>query len=67
MCHNRFLFFYQALGVPTGPHGAFRDFQVDAITMEISPKFSSSHRIMFLLRVGRSVKTAVKCYFFKFS
>lgn len=46
---------YQALGVPTGPHGAFRDYQVDAITMEISPKFHSTERVLFLLRVGRSV------------
>lgn len=50
----------QALGVPTGPHGAFRDFQVDAVTMEISPKFSSSHRIMFLLRVGRLVEGVIR-------
>ncbi|KAL3833126.1 hypothetical protein ACJIZ3_007862 [Penstemon smallii] len=50
----------QALGVPTGPHGAFRDYQVDAITMEISPKFSSNQRIMFLLRVGRLVEGAIR-------
>ena len=34
----------QALGVPTGSHGAFRDYQVDAITMEISPKLSRNTR-----------------------
>uniref|UniRef100_A0A7N0UUU1 Uncharacterized protein n=1 Tax=Kalanchoe fedtschenkoi TaxID=63787 RepID=A0A7N0UUU1_KALFE len=28
----------QALGIPTGPHGAFRDYQVDAITLEIAPR-----------------------------
>ncbi|KAK3032076.1 hypothetical protein RJ639_036290 [Escallonia herrerae] len=34
----------QALGVPTGPHGAFRDYQVDAITMELSPKLYWNHK-----------------------
>lgn len=32
--------YHQALGIPTGLHGAFRDYQVDAITLEISPKVS---------------------------
>lgn len=50
----------QALGIPTGSHGAFRDYQVDAITMEISPKFSSSQRDMFLLRVGRMVEGVIR-------
>ncbi|KAL6587455.1 hypothetical protein OROMI_000433 [Orobanche minor] len=51
----------QALGIPTGPHGAFRDYQVDAITMEISPKFmSSSQRVLFLLRVGRLIEGVVR-------
>ncbi|GER47441.1 GPI transamidase component family protein /Gaa1-like family protein [Striga asiatica] len=51
----------QALGVPTGPHGAFRDYQVDAITMEISPKYlSASQRIMFLQRVGRLVEGVIR-------
>ncbi|EYU34737.1 hypothetical protein ABFS82_11G130400 [Erythranthe guttata] len=50
----------QALGVPTGPHGAFRDYQVDAITMEISPKFYSSQRALFLLRVGRLIEGVVR-------
>ncbi|KAL8528167.1 hypothetical protein ACS0TY_005827 [Phlomoides rotata] len=50
----------QALGVPTGPHGAFRDYQVDAITMEISPKFASSQRVLFLLRVGRLVEGVIR-------
>ncbi|KAK3183635.1 hypothetical protein Dsin_030921 [Dipteronia sinensis] len=46
-----------ALGVPTGPHGAFRDYQVDAITLEISPKYSFNNkdrRNDFLLQGGRS-------------
>ncbi|CAN8300596.1 unnamed protein product [Cochlearia groenlandica] len=30
----------QALGIPTGPHGAFRDYQVDAITLKVSPRFT---------------------------
>ncbi|PIN10118.1 Glycosylphosphatidylinositol anchor attachment protein GAA1 [Handroanthus impetiginosus] len=50
----------QALGVPTGPHGAFRDYQVDAITMEISPKFASSQRVLFLLLVGRLVEGVIR-------
>ncbi|KAL3636642.1 hypothetical protein CASFOL_018941 [Castilleja foliolosa] len=51
----------QALGVPTGPHGAFRDYQVDAITMEISPRFlSSSQRVQFVLRVGRLVEGVIR-------
>ncbi|PWA38543.1 Gaa1-like, GPI transamidase component [Artemisia annua] len=46
----------QALGVPTGSHGAFRDYQVDAITMEISPKLSRNtkgRQTEFLFRGGR--------------
>ncbi|KAM7280013.1 hypothetical protein ACFE04_007147 [Oxalis oulophora] len=50
--------YYQASGIPTGPHGAFRDYQVDAITLEISPKFSSNHLAKqkeFILRGGSLV------------
>lgn len=46
------------MGVPTGPHGAFRDYQVDAITLEISPKVSLTklyRRNEFILRGGRYV------------
>lgn len=50
----------QALGVPTGPHGAFRDYQVDAITMEFSPRLSSSQRVLFLLHVGRLVEGVIR-------
>ncbi|KAG6390075.1 hypothetical protein SASPL_151554 [Salvia splendens] len=50
----------QALGVPTGPHGAFRDYQVDAITLEFSPRFSSSQRVLFLLHVGRLVEGVIR-------
>ncbi|EPS63077.1 hypothetical protein M569_11711 [Genlisea aurea] len=49
----------QALGVPTGPHGPFRDYQVDAITMEISSKFSGQ-QILFLTRVGRLVEGVIR-------
>ena len=48
----------QGLGVPTGPHGAFRDYQVDAITLEISPKVSLTKMIRrneFILHSGRYV------------
>ncbi|KAF5958666.1 hypothetical protein HYC85_005891 [Camellia sinensis] len=49
--------YHQALGVPTGPHGAFRDYQVDAITLEISPIVSSNkgRQNEFLLQGGRSI------------
>ncbi|XP_047972677.1 glycosylphosphatidylinositol anchor attachment 1 protein-like isoform X1 [Salvia hispanica] len=50
----------QALGVPTGPHGAFRDFQVDSITLEFSPRFSSSQRVLFLLHAGRLVEGVIR-------
>lgn len=45
----------QALGIPTGPHGGFRDYQIDAITLEISPRFlkNKARRIEFLTRAGR--------------
>ncbi|KAF5763890.1 putative GPI transamidase component Gaa1 [Helianthus annuus] len=53
----------QALGVPTGSHGAFRDYQVDAITMEISPKlFSNSkgRQTELLFRGGRLVEGVIR-------
>lgn len=46
------------MGVPTGSHGAFRDYQVDAITLKISPKDSPTKMIRrndFILRGGRYV------------
>ncbi|XP_027101829.2 uncharacterized protein [Coffea arabica] len=53
----------QALGVPTGPHGAFRDYQVDAITMEFSRQLSPGYRnrrTEFLMRGGRLVEGVVR-------
>ncbi|XP_037494295.1 glycosylphosphatidylinositol anchor attachment 1 protein isoform X2 [Jatropha curcas] len=53
----------QALGIPTGPHGAFRDFQVDAITLEISTKVSSNKKARqneFLLRGGRLIEGVIR-------
>ncbi|CAI9277105.1 unnamed protein product [Lactuca saligna] len=53
----------QALGVPTGSHGAFRDYQVDAITMEISPKLSSiskSRQTEFLFRGGSLIEGVIR-------
>ncbi|XP_057532056.1 uncharacterized protein LOC130810120 [Amaranthus tricolor] len=53
----------QALGVPTGPHGAFRDYQVDAVTLAISPKaslYSSGERSKLLLRSGRLVEGVIR-------
>ncbi|KAJ8750221.1 hypothetical protein K2173_014136 [Erythroxylum novogranatense] len=54
--------YYQAMGIPTGPHGAFRDFQVDAITLEISPKFSynKARKNEFLLQSGRLIEGVVR-------
>lgn len=55
--------YYQALGVPTGPHGAFRDYQVDAITLEISSRVSSSNKGRqndFLLRGGRLIEGVIR-------
>ncbi|KAL5572784.1 hypothetical protein UlMin_022381 [Ulmus minor] len=53
----------QALGVPTGPHGAFRDYQVDAITLEISSRTSADNMIRqneFLLRGGRLIEGVIR-------
>ncbi|XWS40695.1 hypothetical protein CRYUN_Cryun17cG0017600 [Craigia yunnanensis] len=54
--------YYQALGVPTGPHGAFRDYQVDAVTLEILPRFSSDkvRRNDILLRGGRLIEGVIR-------
>ncbi|CAL9178634.1 unnamed protein product [Musa hybrid cultivar] len=55
--------YYQALGVPTGSHGAFRDYQVDAITLELSPRFSlnnENNRSAFLLRGGRLIEGVIR-------
>ncbi|CAN0924531.1 Glycosylphosphatidylinositol anchor attachment 1 protein [Linum grandiflorum] len=55
--------YHQALGIPTGPHGAFRDFQVDAITLEISPKVvytNKGRRNDFILRGARLIEGVVR-------
>ncbi|XP_044466068.1 glycosylphosphatidylinositol anchor attachment 1 protein-like [Mangifera indica] len=55
--------YYQAIGVPTGPHGAFRDYQVDAITLEISPRVSFNNedrRNDFLLQGGRLIEGVIR-------
>ncbi|KAJ8627784.1 hypothetical protein MRB53_021091 [Persea americana] len=54
--------YYEALGVPTGSHGALRDYQIDAITLEISPKISLKNELAhstFLLRGGRLIEGVV--------
>lgn len=54
--------FLQAIGVPTGSHGAFRDYQVDAVTLELSPRFplnNDNSRYAFLLRSGRLVSVGI--------
>lgn len=53
----------QALGVPTGSHGAFRDYQIDAVTLSISPKalpYNSGKRSEFLLRSGRLIEGIIR-------
>lgn len=53
----------QALGIPTGPHGAFRDYQIDAVTLAISPKaspYNNVKRSEFLLRSGRLVEGVIR-------
>lgn len=55
----------KALGVPTGSHGAFRDYQVDAVTMEISPKQASINKdrqTEFLFRGGRYTLYYDSCF-----
>ncbi len=32
---NGFLTQYQALGLPTGAHGAFQNYQIDAVSLEM--------------------------------
>ncbi|XP_061373597.1 uncharacterized protein LOC133315915 isoform X3 [Gastrolobium bilobum] len=55
--------YYQGMGVPTGPHGAFRDYQVDAITLEISPKVSLTNKMIrrneFILLGGRLIEGVI--------
>lgn len=49
----------QALGVPTGSHGAFRDYQVDAVSLEFSPTFhvkNENAKSLFLLKGGRLIE-----------
>jgi GPI-anchor transamidase subunit GAA1 len=44
--------------MPTGSHGAFRDYQVDAVSLEFSPTFhirNEDTKSSFVLRGGRYV------------
>ncbi|EOA20071.1 hypothetical protein CARUB_v10000352mg [Capsella rubella] len=53
----------QALGIPTGPHGAFRDYQVDAITLKVSPRFppdSKTRQHDFFLRGARLLEGTIR-------
>lgn len=53
----------QALGLPTGSHGAFRDYQVDAITVEIYRQLSvraKSQQNEFLSQSGRLVEGTIR-------
>eukprot|EP01018_Ginkgo_biloba_P034046 Gb_21413 [translate_table: standard] len=55
--------YHQALGIPTGAHGAFRDYQVDAITLEMSPSVSlesESARASYILKLGRLLEGVVR-------
>lgn len=53
--------------MPTGSHGAFRDYQVDAVSLEFAPAFhlkNENAKSSFLLRGGRSVSIVLRlCYF----
>ncbi|KAL5998204.1 hypothetical protein ACLOJK_009142 [Asimina triloba] len=54
--------YHQALGVPTGSHGAFREYQVDAITLEISPMISLNNEAghsALLLKSGRLIEGVI--------
>ncbi|KQK09209.1 glycosylphosphatidylinositol anchor attachment 1 protein [Brachypodium distachyon] len=53
----------QALGVPTGSHGAFRDYQVDAVSLEFSPTFdlrNENAKSSFIVRGGRLIEGVVR-------
>ncbi|CAN8255874.1 unnamed protein product [Cochlearia groenlandica] len=53
----------QALGIPTGPHGAFRDYQVDAITLKVSPRFppdSKARQHDFFLRSSQLLEGTIR-------
>ncbi|KAL1203324.1 hypothetical protein V5N11_029212 [Cardamine amara subsp. amara] len=53
----------QAFGIPTGPHGAFRDYQVDAITLKISPGFppdSKARQHDFFLRGSQLLEGTIR-------
>ncbi|KAJ0433152.1 putative GPI transamidase component Gaa1 [Helianthus annuus] len=55
--------YHQALGVPTGSHGAFRDYQIDAITIEITTNRSSTNKggqDELLLQGGRLIETVLR-------
>lgn len=55
--------YHQALGISTGAHGSFRDYQVDAITLEVSLRFSLENemtRISYLLKLGRLLEGVVR-------
>lgn len=54
--------------MPTGSHGAFRDYQVDAVSLEFSPTFhvkNENAKSLFLLRGGRYVSYCVSILLFK--
>ncbi|KAI4339526.1 hypothetical protein MLD38_024465 [Melastoma candidum] len=54
--------YHQALGIPTGSHGAFRDYQVDAVTLEFSLTRYSMNRGSkdFIMRGGRLIEGVVR-------
>lgn len=52
------LYFVQAIGRSTGAHGAFRDYQIDAVTLNMFASGdleSSSYQIDLFTKYGRSV------------
>jgi hypothetical protein len=59
------LYFFQAIGRSTGAHGAFRDYQIDAVTLNMFASGdleSSSYQIDLFTRYGRSVFMCSFCH-----
>ncbi|XP_010555156.1 PREDICTED: glycosylphosphatidylinositol anchor attachment 1 protein [Tarenaya hassleriana] len=56
--------YYQALGVPTGPHGAFRNYQVDAVTLKFTSRFPPKTKLRkqqeLFLRGARVIEGTIR-------
>lgn len=59
------LYFFLAIGRSTGAHGAFRDYQIDAVTLNMFASGdleSSSYQIDLFTRYGRFVILCLCCH-----